>query len=108
MYKQAGITAEDIDILECHDTSCFHTINWIDQVMGWEREETDKLIRERQIRHNGKLPVNLSGGTSSFGESVMNQAFVIIHELFRQLRSEADNRQTSKELKIGTCTVYGA
>ncbi|MBA7517279.1 hypothetical protein ES705_09332 [subsurface metagenome] len=107
-YKQAGIAAEDIDILEAHDTSCFHTINWIDQVKGWEREETDKLIREGQIKRNGKFPVNLSGGTSAFGESVMNQALMMIHELFRQLRGEAGERQASKELKTGACTVYGA
>jgi acetyl-CoA acetyltransferase len=107
-YKQAGITAEDVDILECHDTSCFHTINWIDQAMGWEREETDKLIRKRQIRHNGELPVNLSGGTSSFGEAVMCQAFVMINELFQQLRGEAGERQTTKKAKIGLCTAYGA
>jgi len=107
-YKLAGITAEDIDIIECHDTSCFHTINWIDQIMGWEREETDKLIKKRQIRHDGQLPVNLSGGTASFGEAVMSQAFMMIHELFRQLKGEAQERQAKKNLKIGVCTAYGA
>jgi len=107
-YKMAGITAEDIDIIECHDTSCFHAINWIDQIMGWERGETDKLIRERQIEHTGSLPVNLSGGTASFGEAVMSQAFMMIHELFRQLRGEAGERQAKKKLKIGIFTAYGA
>jgi len=107
-YKQAGITAEDVDIMECHDTSCFHTINWIDQAMGWEREETDKLIREGQTRHNGKLPVNLSGGTSSFGEAVMCQALMMINELFLQLRGEAGERQAHRAMKIGLCTAYGA
>ena len=107
-YKIAGITAEDIDIIECHDTSCFHTINWIDQIMGWEREETDKLIRKRQIRHDGELPVNLSGGTASFGEAVYSQAYIMLHELFRQLRGEAQERQAKKNLKIGVCTAYGA
>jgi acetyl-CoA acetyltransferase len=107
-YKQAGIRAEDIDILECHDTSCFHTINWIDQVKGWEREETDKLIRNRQIRHDGDFPVNLSGGTSSFGEAVMCQALMMIHELVLQLRGEAGERQAKKKLRTGMCTAYGA
>lgn len=107
-YKQAGITAEDIDILECHDTSCFHTINWIDQVKGWEREETDKLIKNRQIRHDGEFPVNLSGGTSSFGEAVMSQALVMVHQLLLQLRGEAGERQAKKRLRTGMCTAYGA
>lgn len=107
-YKQAGITAEDVDILECHDTSCFHTLNWIDQVKGWEPEETDKLVRDRQIRHDGDFPVNLSGGTSSFGEAVMSQAFMMINEMFHQLRGEAGERQAKKKLKIGLCTAYGA
>jgi acetyl-CoA acetyltransferase len=107
-YKLAGINADDIDIIECHDTSCFHTINWIDQIMGWEREETDKLIEKKQIGHDGILPVNLSGGTASFGEAVMSQAFIMIHELFRQLRNEAQERQAKKNLNIGLCTAYGA
>jgi acetyl-CoA acetyltransferase len=107
-YKQAGITAEDVDILECHDTSCFHTINWIDQVKGWEREETDKLIRNGQTRHSGEFPVNLSGGTSSFGEAVMSQALVMIHDLLLQLRGEAGERQAKKRLRTGMCTAYGA
>jgi|GEM_PF-6636475 len=106
-YKEAGIKPEDVDIIECHDTSCFHTINWIDQIMGWEREETDKLIAKKQIRHDGELPVNLSGGTSSFGEAVMAQAFVMVHELFRQLRGEAGPRQAKKKLRIGLCAAYG-
>jgi len=107
-YRQAGVTADDIDILEAHDTSCFHTINWIDQVKGWEREETDKLIRNKQIRHDGEFPVNLSGGTASFGEAVMCQALVMIHELVLQLREEAGERQAKKKLKMGMCTAYGA
>jgi acetyl-CoA acetyltransferase len=107
-YKQAGITAEDVDIMEVHDTNCFNTINWIDQAMGWEREETDKLIRKGEIRHNGKLPVNLSGGTASFGEAVQCQALMMIHELFLQLRGEAGERQATKKLRVGLCTAYGA
>lgn len=107
-YKLAGISADDIDILECHDTSCFHTINWIDQVKGWEREETDKLIKKRGIAHDGDFPVNLSGGTSSFGEAVMCQALMMIHELVLQLREEAGERQAKKKIKIGMCTAYGA
>jgi len=107
-YKFAGISAEDVDIIECHDTSTFHTINWIDQIMGWEREETDRLIRNGEIRHTGRLPVNLSGGTSSFGEAVMCQAQIMIHEIFRQLRGEAGPRQAKKKLNIGVVTAYGA
>lgn len=107
-YKFAGISADDIDIIECHDTCTFHTINWIDQIMGWERENTDKLIRDGEIRHTGKLPVNLSGGTASFGEAVMCQAFIMIHELFRQFRGEAGQRQAKKNLNFGIITAYGA
>jgi len=107
-YKQAGIAPEDVDIMEVHDTSCFNTIMWIDQAMGWEQEETDRLIRKGEIRHNGKLPVNLSGGVASFGEAVQCQALVMIHELFLQLRGEAGERQATKKLRIGLCTAYGA
>ncbi len=107
-YRMAGITAEDIDIMEVHDTSAFHVINWIDQAMGWEREETDKLIRSGETRRNGKLPINLSGGTSSFGEAVYAQALMMIYELLLQLRGQAGERQAKKDLKTGMLTAYGA
>lgn len=107
-YRGAGVTPEDVDIMEVHDTSVFHVINWIDQAMGWEREETDKLIERDEIGRRGRLPVNLSGGTSSFGESVQSQALMMVHEMFLQLRGEAGPRQAEKRLKTGLVTAYGA
>ncbi|MEM1514435.1 MAG: hypothetical protein QXH24_00020 [Candidatus Bathyarchaeia archaeon] len=106
-YKEAGITQEDVEIMEVHDTSVFNTLLWIDVTMDWEREETDKLVKDGQIKHDGKLPVNLSGGTASFGESVQNQILVELYEIFLQLRGEAGERQAKKNLKIGLATAYG-
>ena len=105
--KEAAVTPDEIDILEVHDTSVFHTINWIDQIMGWEYSETDKLIKKGEIKHNGILPTNLSGGTASFGEAVQCQAFMELHELWLQLRGEAGPRQAKKKLRIGVATAYG-
>jgi len=107
-YRQAGIRPEDIDLAEVHDTCVFNTINWIDQIMGWEREETDRLIRSRQFGRDGRFPVNLSGGTTSFGEAVYAQALMEVYEVFRQLRGEAGERQVKKNAKIGLATAYGA
>lgn len=106
-YETAGIGSDDVDVIECHDTSCFHTINWIDQIMGWDREQTDQLIRNGEITKDGQLPVNLSGGTAAFGEAVMSQAFMMIHELVLQLRGEAGERQATDPLHTGLCTTYG-
>jgi acetyl-CoA acetyltransferase len=107
-YKNAGISSEDIDIIECHDTSCFHTINWIDQIQDWERERTDELIRSEEFDRHGTLPVNLSGGTSAFGESVMSQGYMMIHELVQQLTGSANKRQATNDPQTGLCTAYGA
>jgi acetyl-CoA acetyltransferase len=107
-YKEAGVSAEDMDMMEVHDTSAFHVINWIDQAMGWEREETDRLIEEGGIGRRGRLPVNLSGGTSSFGEAVQSQALMMVHEMVLQLRGEAGERQAAKKLRRGLVTAYGA
>jgi acetyl-CoA acetyltransferase len=107
-YRMAGVGAEDIDIMEVHDTSAFHVINWIDQAMGWEREETDRLIRGRQFGREGRLPVNLSGGTSSFGEAVQSQALMMVHEMVLQLRGQAGERQARKTVRRGLVTAYGA
>lgn len=107
-YNRADVTPDDVDIIECHDTSCFHTINWIDQIMGWERERTDQLIRDRETTRDGELPVNLSGGTASFGEAVMSQGTMMVHELVQQLRGDAGSRQATNDPETGICTAYGA
>lgn len=107
-YRQAGMGAEDLDFAEVHDTSAFHVINWIDQIMGWEREETDRLIRGREFGRGGKFPINASGGTTSFGEAVYAQALMEVYEIFTQLRGEAGERQIRKEIKVGMATAYGA
>jgi acetyl-CoA acetyltransferase len=107
-YDTAGITADDLDIIECHDASSFHTLNWLDQIMGWERERTDQLVRDEEIGRDGELPVNLSGGSLSFGESVMSQGTMMVHELVQQFRGDAGDRQALNDPETGLCTMYGA
>lgn len=107
-YDAAGITEDDLDIIECHDASSFHTLNWLDQIMGWDRERTDQFVRDEEIDRDGNLPVNLSGGSLSFGESVMSQGTMMVHELVQQFRGDAGKRQARNDPETGLCTMYGA
>lgn len=107
-YEAANITAEDLDIIECHDASSFHTLNWLDQIMGWDGERTDQFVRDEEMDRDGELPVNLSGGSLSFGESVMSQGTMMVHELVQQFRGDAGQRQAQNSPETGLCTMYGA
>jgi acetyl-CoA acetyltransferase len=107
-YDAADITADDLDIIECHDASSFHTLNWLDQIMGWDRQKTDQFVRDEEIDRDGELPVNLSGGSLSFGESVMSQGTMMVHELVQQIRGDAGDRQAHNSPETGLCTMYGA
>jgi acetyl-CoA acetyltransferase len=107
-YETAGITPDDLDIIECHDASSFHTLNWLDQILGWDPERTDQFVRDEEIDRDGELPVNLSGGSLSFGESVMSQGTMMLHELVTQLRGNAGERQALNAPETGLCTMYGA
>ena len=54
----------------------------------------------------GKIPINPSGGVSSFGEAYPAQALVQVHELVTQVRGDAGPRQV-KGAKVGIAANKG-
>jgi acetyl-CoA acetyltransferase len=51
------------------------------------------LLRSGATTIGGRVPVNPSGGLSSFGEAIPAQAIAQVCEVVWQLRGQADGRQ---------------
>ncbi len=105
-YKQAGITAKDIDFAEVHD--CFsiaeiyavEALGLAKQGQGW------KLYKERQTYCDADKPVNTSGGLKACGHPVAATGIKQAVEAVMQLRGQGAKRQV-KDAEIGVTHNVG-
>ena len=59
-------------------------------------------------RSTARMPINTDGGLIANGEPIGASGLRQIHELVRQLRGEAGDRQVPGEPKVGFAQLYGA
>ena len=105
-YKMAGITADDLDLVELHD--CFATAEIVHyENLGLCKDgEAGKLIDEGATSLGGRIPVNVSGGLLSKGHPIGATGIANMYEVSTHLRGEAGERQV-KGAKIGLTHVIG-
>ncbi|HUC36479.1 MAG TPA: lipid-transfer protein [Acidimicrobiales bacterium] len=92
-YEEAGIGPEDVDLAEVYDLSCALELDWYEDIGLCKEGEAERLIRDGDTAIGGRIPVNPSGGLSSFGEAIPAQAIAQVCELTWQLRGDAGARQ---------------
>src|SRR3989338_4968511 len=61
-YEQAGIKSNDIDLAEVHDCFSIAEIMAVEDLGFCKKGEGFKKIKSGEFDHDGRLPVNLSGG----------------------------------------------
>jgi acetyl-CoA acetyltransferase len=106
-YKQAGMTPEDIDLIELPDNSSWHELVYTECILGLHEGEADQMLEKHETDIGGRIPVCPSGGIASFGEAVSTQGLAQVCELTWQLRGQAGQRQV-ENAKVGLGQVYGA
>jgi len=92
-YGQAGISANDIDIVEIHDA--FTPVELISyEDLGFAKKgEAAKLIRNKDTTLSGRIPMNTSGGLKAKGHPISATGVSQIYELVLQMRKQAGKRQ---------------
>jgi len=106
-YEEAGIGPEDLDFAELPDNSSWHELVYMEALGFCKPGEAEHLLDDGATELGGELPINVSGGFSSFGEAVAAQGLLQLHEIVRQLRGEAGPRRV-ESAKVGLGHVYGA
>jgi len=92
-YAMAGITAKDVQVADVHD--CFT----IAEIMAYEdlgfcpRGEGGPFIEERRSYIGGSTPVNVDGGLKAKGHPIGATGVSMTHEIVKQLRGDAGERQ---------------
>jgi len=89
VYEEAGIGPDDVDLAEVYDLSAALELDWYEDIGLCGEGEAEKLLADGVTSLGGRVPVNPSGGLSSFGEAIPAQAIAQVCEAVWQLRGQA-------------------
>jgi acetyl-CoA acetyltransferase len=107
-YETAGIGPEDVDVVQLQDTDAGAEIIHMAENGFCADGDQEKMLAEGATEIGGRLPVNTDGGLIANGEPVGASGLRQMHELVRQLRGEAGERQMPGSPKVGYSQLYGA
>ncbi|GAB89637.1 thiolase family protein [Gordonia rhizosphera] len=107
-YERAGIGPEDVDIAQLQDTDAGAEVIHMAETGLCKDGEQEQLLAEGATEISGSIPVNTDGGLIANGEPIGASGLRQMHELVRQLRGEAGDRQVPGNPKVGLAQVYGA
>lgn len=97
-YRDAGINAANIDVVEVHDATSIAEIEACEALGLVERGEGGAMVESGATGLGGRVPVNPSGGLISRGHPVAATGAAQLAELTWQLRGEAGERQVKNSV----------
>lgn len=105
-YEQAGVSPDDLDLVELHD--CFATAELVhyDNLMLCEQGGAVDFFNSGAPWRDGDRPVNVSGGLQSKGHPISATGIANIWEVCQHLRDEGGDRQIDGA-KVGLAHVIG-
>ncbi|CAJ1494134.1 thiolase family protein [[Mycobacterium] kokjensenii] len=107
-FEQAGISPEDVDVAQLQDTDAGAEVIHMAECGFCADGDQEKLLADGATEIGGSLPINTDGGLIANGEPIGASGLRQLHELVRQLRGEAGERQVPGNPKVGFAQVYGA
>ncbi len=105
-YDMAGITADDVDVVELHDCFTIAEIVALEMLGFYKPGEASEAAAQGETRLGGRLPVNPSGGLKSKGHPIGATGVAQGFEIVNQLRGNCGERQV-EGAKIGLTDTLG-
>jgi acetyl-CoA C-acetyltransferase len=99
---------EDADIIQLQDTDAGAELIHMAEAGFCADGEQEKLLADGATEITGAMPVNTDGGLIANGEPIGASGLRQIHELVRQLRGNAGDRQVPGAPRVGFAQVYSA
>ncbi len=102
-FRQAGITADDIDLAMLYDCFTIVVLLQLEDYGFCKKGEGGAFVEGGRIGPSGSLPVNTSGGllAEAYGGGMLH-----VIEAVRQLRGEAEERQI-EEASLALVSGHG-
>ncbi|MCL4365173.1 MAG: thiolase domain-containing protein [Candidatus Marsarchaeota archaeon] len=94
-YRQAGVTADDIDVVEVHDCFTIAELLAMEDLGFYGKGKAGKAVQEGETALNGRISVNTSGGLKGCGHPVGATGVKQAAEIVWQLRGDAKDRQVN-------------
>jgi acetyl-CoA acetyltransferase len=107
-FEKAGVAPEDVDVIQLQDTDAGAELIHMAECGFCADGEQEKLLADGATEIHGVMPINTDGGLIANGEPIGASGLRQIHELVRQLRGEAGDRQVAGEPRVGFAQLYGA
>ncbi len=107
-FEKAGVSPSDVDVIQLQDTDCGAEIIHMAECGFCADGDQEKLLADGATEISGSMPINTDGGLIANGEPIGASGLRQIHELVRQLRGQAGDRQVPGAPKVGFAQLYGA
>ncbi|HUO37360.1 MAG TPA: thiolase family protein [Mycobacterium sp.] len=107
-FEAGGVAPEDVDVIQLQDTDAGAEVIHMAEAGFCADGEQEKLLADGATEIGGPMPVNTDGGLIANGEPIGASGLRQVHELVRQLRGEAGDRQVDGTPRVGFAQVYGA
>ncbi|MBX7455773.1 thiolase family protein [Mycolicibacterium sp. 3033] len=107
-FEKAGIEPSDVDVIQLQDTDAGAEIIHMAEAGFCADGDQEKLLAEGATEIGGSMPINTDGGLLANGEPIGASGLRQIHEIVRQLRGQAGDRQIPGAPKVGFAQLYGA
>jgi acetyl-CoA C-acetyltransferase len=107
-FETAGVAPEDVDVIQLQDTDAGAEVIHMAECGFCADGDQEKLLAQGATEISGPMPVNTDGGLIANGEPIGASGLRQVHELVRQLRGEAGERQVAGAPRVGFAQVYGA
>ncbi|MGC8608452.1 MAG: thiolase domain-containing protein [Thermoplasmata archaeon] len=98
-FKRAGIKRNDISFIELNDSYSIYGLLELED-MGFAEKGKGKDLVEEDIKINGRLPVNPSGGLKAKGNPLGATGVSQLYEAYVQFMGKAGKRQI-KDVRYG-------
>ncbi|MGA1794085.1 MAG: thiolase C-terminal domain-containing protein, partial [Thermoplasmatota archaeon] len=105
-YARAGITPDDIDVAEVHDSYTIGEIMAIEDLGFFAKGDGGPATERGDTTLGGKIPINTSGGLKARGHPLGATGIAQVNEIVLQLRGKANGRQV-KDARIGLTHSVG-
>jgi acetyl-CoA acetyltransferase len=95
VYDDAGFGPGDIDLALCHDAFANEELEYYELLGFCPEGEGERLVDEGATALGGSIPFNTDGGLIARGHPGGPTGLAMVHEIVRQLRGEAGERQVA-------------
>jgi len=108
LYERNGITEplDYFDVFEMYDPSAWWGTDWLREFFLLEGDEHLKLVENKEIMIDGKMPINPSGGVIA-ANPIGATALVRVAEAAKQIRGNAGPHQIQKPVNHALASAFG-